>query len=328
MAKRAPPDPGLIDLKLWRMFDLLYATRSVTRTAEELGQSQPTISIWLGALRKRLRDPLFVRTPEGMQPTPQADELIGAARHVLESVRRLSAWEPAFVPAAAERRFRVCMTDASHVTLLPQLLAHVHAAAPGVRLEIARIDAGTAKALQSGDADLAVGYIPWLESGIYQQTLYPQDWVCIVNARHPRLGKTLSLADFERESHVSIAAGTGHQLMDAAISSRRIARRVQLELPGFLGLGPVLSTTDLLATLPRHIGETLARANGLRVVPCPFPIQSFTVKQHWHERYHHDPANRWLRGICATLFRQDRVRGGATARKPPSRRDKGATRRS
>jgi DNA-binding transcriptional LysR family regulator len=303
MAKRAPADPELIDLKLLRMLDLLYATRSVTRTAEELRQSQPTISIWLGALRKRLRDPLFVRTPEGMQPTPQADELIGAARQVLESVRRLSAWEPAFVPAAAERRFRVCLTDASHVTLLPQLLAHVHAAAPGVRLEIARIDAGTAKALQSGDADLAVGYIPWLESGIYQQTLYPQDWVCI-------------------------ASGTGHQLMDASISSRRIVRRVQLELPGFLGLGPILSTTDLLATLPRHIGETLARANGLRVLPCPFPIPSFKVKQHWHERYHHDPANRWLRGICATLFRQDTVRGGTAAPKRQTRAGKVAARRS
>jgi DNA-binding transcriptional LysR family regulator len=211
--------------------------------------------------------------------------------------------------------------------LLPQLLAHVHAAAPGVRLEIARIDAGTAKALQSGDADLAVGYIPWLESGIYQQMLYPQDWVCIANARHPRLGAALTLAAYERESHVSIASGTGHQLLDDSISSRRIVRRVQLELPGFLGLGPILSTTDLLATLPRHIGETLARGNGLRVLPCPFPIPSFTVKQHWHERYHHDPANRWLRGICAMLFRQDTMRGG-TAGLKPMRAGKGAAKGS
>ena len=327
MARRATAAPGLIDLKLLRMFDLLYSTQSVTRTAEELQQSQPTISIWLAALRKQLRDPLFVRTPEGMQPTPKAEELVGAARQVLESVRRLSAWEPAFVAANAQRRFRVCLTDASHVTLLPQLLAHVRATAPMVRLEVAGIDAGTAKALQSGEADLAVGYIPWLESGIYQQTLYPQDWICLASRRHPRLRETLALADFERESHVSIVAGTGHQLMDASISSRRIRRNVQLELPGFLGLGPIISTTDLIATLPRHIGETLARSNGLRVLPCPFPIPTFTVKQHWHERYHHDAGNRWLRGLCATLFRQATVRGAPSAPSGPHPVRTGSNRR-
>src|SRR5258705_13660604 len=139
MAKRATLAPTLIDLKLLQMFDLLYRTQGVARPAEELAQSQPTASIWLGRLRRQLRDPLFVRTPEGMQPTPQADNLIGAARGILESLRRLSASEASFSPSTAQRRFRICMTDASHVTLLPQPLAHVRASAPFVRLEAARI---------------------------------------------------------------------------------------------------------------------------------------------------------------------------------------------
>lgn len=84
-----------------------------------------------------------------------------------------------------------------------------------------------------------------------------------------------------------------------------------LELPGFLGLPAIVSTTDLIATLPRQIGETLARVGGLAVWPCPVPVAGFTVKQHWHARYHHDPANRWLRGVCAELFMQQgpRARG-------------------
>ena len=64
---------SLLDAKLLRLFDLLYTTGSVTRTAEQLGQSQPTISIWLARLRRDLRDPLFIRSPSGMQPTPRAD---------------------------------------------------------------------------------------------------------------------------------------------------------------------------------------------------------------------------------------------------------------
>jgi DNA-binding transcriptional LysR family regulator len=299
MSNDAPP---LTDPKLLQLFDVLYGARSVTRAAEQLGMSQPTVSIWLAQLRLQLRDPLFIRTPSGMQPTPQADAMIGQVREVLEALRRLSAWEQAFVPATAQRRFRICMTDASLITLLPMMLAHVRATAPQVRLEATRIDRHTAQALESGEADLAVGHAPWLESGIYQQTLFPQDWVCLVNRSHPRIAQVLGLAEYRREAHIAIAAGTAYQLLEGALTSQNIRRRVGLELPGFLGLVAMVSQTDLIVTLPRHIAETLSRLGELAVFDCPFAVPSFDVKQHWHARYHQDPGNRWFRGVMASLF--------------------------
>lgn len=292
----------LPDLKLLQLFDMLYDVRNVSRVAEQFGQSQPTISIWLGRLREHLQDPLFIRTPGGMAPTPQADALIGPCREILESLRRFVAWEIAFDPAAAQRRFRICMTDASHVTLLPRLLAHVRAQAPGVRLEAARIDGNTERALESGEADLAIGYVPWLSGGIYQQQLYEQDWVCLTNKHHPRIGARFGIKQYRTEGHVVIAAGTGAQLLEQALARERIERVVVLELPGFLGLGAVVQTTDLVATLPRHIGETLAQANDLCVHNCPVAVERFAVRQHWHARYHHEAGNRWLRGVIALLF--------------------------
>lgn len=306
-------DAALLDIKLLRLFDLMHSTGSVTRSAEQLGQSQPTVSIWLARLRRELHDPLFVRAPGGMLPTPRADALVVTAREALASLRRLSAWQPDFVPATTARRFRICMTDASHITLLPRLLAQVRAQAPLVRLEAARIDADTGRALQTGDADLALGLVPGLESGYYQQTLFAQDWVCLANLRHPRISATLGLRDYRDEAHIGIVSGTGYLLLDAALKRRRIERKVLLELPGFLGLAAIVSTTDLIATLPRHIGETLALVGGLQVYPCPVAIPGFTVKQHWHARYHHDPGNRWLRGVCANLFLQRGVAGTVQA---------------
>jgi DNA-binding transcriptional LysR family regulator len=316
MKEPATTDATLLDLKLLRLFDLLHSTGSVTRSAEQLGQSQPTVSIWLGRLRRQLNDPLFVRTPAGMLPTPRANALVGPAREALAALRRLSAGLPDFVPATAERRFRICMTDASHITLLPRLLAQVRALAPQVRLEAARIDADTGRALQSGDADLALGLVPGLESGYYQQALFAQDWVCLANPRHPRIRDALSLRDYKDEAHIGIVSGTGYLLLDGALKRRRIERRVLLELPGFLGLAAIVSTTDLIATLPRQIGETLAQVGSLKVHACPLPIPGFTVKQHWHARYHHDPGNRWLRGLCASLFLQQVPRGAAGAAVP------------
>lgn len=292
----------LFDAKLLRLFDLLHHTGSVTRTAEDLGLSQPTVSIWLAKLRKQFNDPLFVRTSEGMQPTPRADNLIHTVRTALESFRQLSESEPVFNPELADRKFRICMTDASHITLLPQLLSQVRTLAPNIRLDAARIDTEMPLALQTGSADIAIGLIPQLEAGFYQQTLFTQDWICLANKAHPRIGKSLSLKQYKEEAHVLIAAGTGAILQSEALKRQRINRRVLLELPGFLGLPAILATTDLIVTLPRQIGETLANLGGLKVLNCPISIPSFKVKQHWHARYHNDPANRWLRGLCASIF--------------------------
>ena len=309
------PDAGLLDVKLLRLFELIYSTRSVTRAADKLGQSQPTVSIWLGKLRRELGDPLFVRTPAGMQPTPRADALIRQAREILQMLRQLSAPQADFDPLAATRTFCICMTDASHITLLPQLLAHLRAVAPSVRLVAARIDAGTAQALQSGEADVAIGLVPWLEAGFYQQTLFPQDWVCLVNGKHPRIAKSLTLRMYREEGHVAVTAGTGAKLLEDTLTSHRIERRAMLELPGFLGLSGIIAASDLIATLPRQIGETLAKMADLRVLECPFSVPSFTVKQHWHARFHDDAGNRWLRSVVASLYMRRQRQPAGSQRK-------------
>lgn len=318
--KRRPPDAAgagghdaLVDAQLLRLLDLLYRTRSVTKAAEVLGLSQPTLSIRLGRLRRQLDDPLFVRTPEGMLPTPRMQAQIGTVRETLALMRSLVASPGAFDAAASQRSFRICMTDASHITLLPQLLAHLRGLAPSVRLVAARIDPQTGSALQSGEADLAIGHVPWLDAGYYQQVLYPQDWVCLAQARHPRVAGGLSIRAYRSEGHVGIVGGTGADLLDNALARQRVERRVVLELPGFLGLGRILATTDLIATLPRHIGETLAAASGLAVLECPVAIPSFSVKQYWHARVHRDVANGWLRSQCAALLQDRRIKRGEAA---------------
>jgi DNA-binding transcriptional LysR family regulator len=293
-----------VEAALLVLFDEIYQLQSVTRAAEKLDLSQPTVSVWLAKLRRVLHDPLFVRTSGGMKPTPRADALIGPAREALALLRRISGQESAFDPATARRLFRICMTDASHITLLPRLLAHLRSVAPDVGLEVAPISASTAQALESGDADLALGFVPGLESGFHEQALYAQDFVCLVNARHPRIRDAFTLRDFRNEAHVAVLSSTSYPMLNEAMKRQRIARRVYLELPGFLGLAAIVASTDLVATVPRTIGETLARSGTIRVFACPVKLPMFSVKQYWHARYHRDPGHRWLRACCADLFAQ------------------------
>jgi DNA-binding transcriptional LysR family regulator len=306
------PELGAVprDARMLVLFDEIYRTQSMTRAAERLDVSQPTASIWLAKLRRQWHDPLFVRTSAGMQPTPRADALIGPAREALSLLRGLSGEASAFDPGSARRRFRICMTDASHITLLPRILAHVRSVGPDVRLDVANLSAGTAHMLETGEADLALGYIPGLEAGFHEQALYSQDFVCLVSADHPRVGAVFTSRAYREEGHIGILSSTSYPMLQRALSRQGIERRVQLELPGFLGLVAIVSSTDLIATVPRTIGEALARMGSIRILPCPLRVPAFTVKQYWHARYHHDPGLRWLRSACAQLL----------ARKEPPRR--------
>ena len=214
-----------------------------------------------------------------MQPTPRADALIGPTRDALGLLRRISGNEPAFDPGAAQRNFRLCMTDADHITLLPRLLAHVRELAPGIRLDVAPISAATPHMLETGEADLALGYIPGLEAGFHEQRLYTQDFVCLVNARHPRIGAAFTARAYREEAHIGILSSTSYTMLQSSLRRQGIDRRVQLELPGFLGLAAIVSSTDLVATVPRTIGESLAATGTIRVCACPVKIPTFTVKR-------------------------------------------------
>ena len=108
-----------------------------------------------------------------------------------------------------------------------------------------------------------------------------------------------SISDAVRPSSAAISALCWLQ---RALTTQGIERRVVLELPGFLGLGAIIGSTDLLATLPRHIGTTLAHGNDLALWPCPLPVDRFDVGQYWHPRFEQEPGSRWLRDLVAELF--------------------------
>ena len=157
--------------------------------------------------------------------------------------------------------------------------------------------------LESGDADLAVGYMPALEAGFYQQKLFDQNFACVVQREHPRVHSRLTSQAFKRERHALVpAAGTGHELVERELERLGVQRKVVLRLPNLLGIGGLVASTDLMITAPQRVADTLLRIADVKVFAPPFEFPSFAIKQHWHERYQQDPANRWLRSVISDLF--------------------------
>lgn len=239
-----------------------------------------------------------------MLPTPYAEDIVEAVQTALGALRRLSELPTFYDPSTDARQIKICMTDASHITLLPQLLEKLFELAPNIKLEVLPILPDVGKWLQEGDADLALGLIPTLEAGFFQQSLYIQDWVCLSSMSMSRRKGGFSRAAYEKAKHVQIVSGTGEALLEASLAEVGISRDIALKIPGFLGLAAILRSSDLVATVPRHIGQTLAENGGLSLSDCPLKIQSFKVKQYWHERYHAAPVNQWLRHVCSDLFQR------------------------
>jgi len=292
-----------MDMKLLAVFDEIYKTRSVSRAAESLGLAQTSVSLALGRLRRLFNDPLFVRTGAGMLPTPRAASLVPQLRQALELLQLATQTEAEFDPASSGRTFRIAMTDISHLEFLPGLVNKVSNVAPNVRIEVQRITPETAKSLESGDADLAIGYMPELEAGFYQQKLFGDGFACVVRRQHSRIGQNLTETRFKKERHVVLTApGTGNEIVEHELKSRGTERKVALLLPTLPGVGNLLANTDLIATVPQRVAQTLVRIARVKALAPPYRFPDFSIKQHWHERYHHDPANRWLRSIVAELF--------------------------
>lgn len=300
-----------LDIDWLNVFIEIYKTKSVSRAAEHLGMAQANASIALGKLRLHFDDRLFARTARGMEPTPFAQQIYPEVNETVETLSRLAGARAAFDAATATRQFRICMTDISEVVVLPTLVNHLRRAAPGVLIEAERISIDSPRRLESGEIDLAVGFMPHLEAGFYQQTLFQQNFVCLAAADHPRIRAKPTKTQFLAEGHIAVTtSGTGHAIVDKVLAQKGYERRIVLRVPSFLGVARLVARTELLVIAPRRLGEAFAEQEHVQLLDPPVHLPAFAVKQHWHERFHSDAANAWLRQTVAGALAGGRPPGG------------------
>lgn len=295
--------PSEVNMRLLQVFEGVYRTRSVSRAAEELQMSQPAISLALAKLRTHFKDKLFVRTSAGMEATPFAQQLITSVQGALHLLEQTLGAEKEFDPRTSSRWFTICMTDITEMVVLPHLLRRFKSEAPNLSLAIQRITEHTPRALETGEVDLVVGYVPSVGTGVYQKQLLMRDFVCIASSNHPRIRRTLSLAAFSAEGHLVVtASGSGLQYAEEVLTMAKVQRRILLRVPDLLGLDRLIGDSELIATVPRPVGRYLARDGRVKVFAHPVSLPTYPVMEHWHERFHLDPSNQWLRRMVADIM--------------------------
>lgn len=290
-----------VDLNLLRVFDAVLGERSVTAAAARLGLTQPAVSNALSRLRALFGDPLFVRTPAGMDASPFARELAEPVRQALALLQSALAHGPGFDPATSARAFRFYMSDLGQIEFLPPLLEHVQRAAPAVRLEAVALDVeNITESLAAGALDLAVGFLPGLAPPVRRRPLFRDPYVCMMRADHPI--KRLTRRRFLEASHALVTYRGGHRVIEEALERAGLARRIALRMPHFSVAPMVLERTDLILTLPSRVARVFEGRGSLKSLAPPVPIPAAEVALHWHERFEADPGNRWLRELMSGLY--------------------------
>ena len=74
-------------------------------------------------------------------------------------------------------------------------------------------------------------------------------------------------------------------------------------MPIFIAAAVIAKHTDAIATLPLSIATVLAEDLNLEIIRPPIKLPKIEIFQYWHQRFHREPGNQWIRGVFSRLFR-------------------------
>src|SRR3984885_2206512 len=287
---------GNIDLNLLIVFDAVMQERTLTRAGRRLGLSQPATSHALARLRTMLHDELFVRTPEGMQPTPRAHHM---GEPVREALRALSVTlEPGdFEPAHSTRGFTLAMNNYAARAIAPALVRCVAEVAPQVTLDIRPLGAvDVLNMLDADGLDLALSVLVDGGERFKCVRVMDDDYVAVLDRQHPAAGDaSLSIERLAATPHIAISStGDDTSFIDEALEEHGLARRIAARVP-FLSIVLMLVGSDRIVVMSRRVATDLSGICPVVVKDLPFPSPRTALSMIWHRRVDNHPAHRWLR---------------------------------
>jgi DNA-binding transcriptional LysR family regulator len=305
-----------LDLNLLRVFDAMAEEANVTRAGARLGLTQSAVSHALGRLRHLLQDELFVRGPDGMQPTARAQEIAPRLRQGLHQLQ-VALTPAAFVPAETRRRFTIAAGPYICTTLIPAAMALIGREAPGAELRLRQLGPGVGDDLQTGRVDLAIGGFGAAGSRFEKETLFHETTVWVLRADHPaaRSGK-LTLEALAKLPHAILAGAEEDRMIDGRVSegglerrvawaddgalekalSGRVTRTISLTTQDAISALAVASRTDMAALAPRRLASAFAEQYGLKLFEPPYRSPPSTIEAIWRRDLTESAPIDWLRG--------------------------------
>ena len=297
-------EPHDIDLNLLAVFQEVYRERQISNAARRLNLSQSAVSNALARLRRLFGDELFVRTGQGMQPTPFAQGLAEPVGAALAQVALALNQRSAFEPATSTRRFTVAMTDVGEVHFMPALIERCRLAAPHLQISACRAGSIALKEeMESGRVDLAIGPFEDISEALYQRLLFRQPYVSMLRRGHPLTEGKVDLARFAAAEHLLVDSNESpYDRINQLLAKAGIGASTRFRVPHFTAVPYIVQASDLVVTVPQKLAERAGPPFGLAWITPPLALPALQTNMFWHRRYNQDPGNQWLRALVLESF--------------------------
>jgi DNA-binding transcriptional LysR family regulator len=292
-----------VDLNLLILFQHLLEDRNLSAVARRLDLSQPAVSNALRRLRLAFGDELFVRTAQGMLPTPRAQRLSGPVSEALAMLSQALQDQDAFDAATSTRRFRVAMTDVGEIHFMPRLMEVCVQVAPQVRIDSVRVQGpDLPREMEAGRVDLAIGAFDEMGAGTLQRMLFRQGYATLFRQAHPSAHQGMGLKAFRAERHLIVSRAAPYGQVNQSMERAGVPLAEHFSVPHFSAVPYIVSATDLLATVPEKLAASAAQPFGLRYMTPPVKVPALQTNMYWQRRYHRDGGNQWLRALIVNAF--------------------------
>jgi DNA-binding transcriptional LysR family regulator len=188
--------------------------------------------------------------------------------------------------------------------------------APGMRLEARPVPHDQiGAALDNGQLDLAIGFLPEVNDTLHQPLLSDR-YVVLMRQGHPVAKRWHQLqkkagaspdATHTLMAELEFAAVRTHTDTLRILELMHWQNRLRLTVSHFLSLPGIVRSSDLAVLMPRNFAQGFAQAGELAIIEPDLPLRDFTVSMHWSQRFDKDPCLQWLRATMAQLFSTHRV---------------------
>ena len=306
-----------LDLNLLVALDALLTERSITKASERLNLSPSATSNALARLRDYFDDELLVQVGRRMEPTPRAQGLQEAVRDVLVHVDSTIAIQPQFEPSTSDRVFRIFVSDYTQMVFVPHVLALASEERCTARFEFLPQVSNPQRSLERGEADLLIIPRGFLSPDHPEETLYTEDFVCVVWRDGALARGDLTFERYLAAGHVLMQppGNVGDSFEAWFVKRYGVTRRVAVTSYGFSALAAMVVGTDLIATVHARLARALQPAWPIELRTPPLPITAMEQGLQWHKYRTQDPGLVWLRGLLRRAVERMDGRPGPAPRK-------------
>ncbi|WP_114241375.1 LysR family transcriptional regulator [Dyella sp. C9] len=222
--------------KQMRAFVYTVKLGTLTRAAEALFLSQPTVSLQLQALERELGVNLLERRRRRINLTDAGEALYELARPLVEGWENLDREFQAKVKGLQGGRLTIAAGSSTIQYLLPDLVRRYRERFPEVQLQLANVTGKDGLALLRADeADFAVGSMLDVPNDIAWAPVYHYDPMLIMPLDHPLANNpTVTLQDLSPYGLILPPQRLStYRLVDLVFQQRQVPYRVAIEVGGW-----------------------------------------------------------------------------------------------